>query len=272
MRSKLFISGFVIFAIVVLLIVAAPLIATHDPEFIPEGNARLGMSSEHWFGTDQQGRDMFARTVYGGRISLTVGIVSALMATVIALAVGALAAIRGRWLDNLLMRTADVFFVFPAIVLAASFVLALGRNMWAVIFAIALTAWPPMARVVRSVVIEVNQSLYVEAARGAGLAERTVFRLHVLPRVLSVVLTLSVAAIATGVLTESALSFLSIGISEPTPSWGLMIAGGKRFLATDPHIVLMPAAAMVLTIGSLVMMHEALQRHASLTESERVDV
>jgi ABC-type dipeptide/oligopeptide/nickel transport system permease subunit len=134
--------------------------------------------------------------------------------------------------------------------------------MWAIVLAVGLTMWPQMARVVRGLVLEVGQSLYVEASRGAGVAERTVFRLHFLPRILTVVFSLSIAGVATGILAEASLSFLAIGIAEPNPSWGLMIASGKRFLTTSPHIVLFPAGAIVLTVGSLVVLHEASSRRA----------
>jgi ABC-type dipeptide/oligopeptide/nickel transport system permease subunit len=257
--SPLLVSGAVL-AVVVMAALFAPWLAPHDPLAIPPGDARLGPSSEHWFGTDQQGRDVFARILYGGRTSLMVGLGSAAFAMVIGIVVGAAAGLRRSWVDGVLMRVTDVFFVLPTVVLAACLALALGRSTWAIVLAVALTAWPQIARVVRAAVLEISQSLYVQASRSAGLSERTVFRVHFLPRILRVVLSLGIAGVAVGILTEASLSYLAIGVSEPAPSWGLMIAGGKRFLVSAPHIVLFPAGAIVVTVGCLVVMHEALTR------------
>lgn len=267
--------GAAMFAVMLAVSLFAPLISSYDPAFVPRGGELISPNGDHWFGTDQQGRDVFARVVFGGRVSLLAGLGSAALATAIGVVVGSIAGLRRRWLDNVLMRSTDVFFVFPTIVLAACFVLVFGRHAWAVVLAIGFSVWPQMARVVRGVVIEAGQSLYVEAARSTGLPERTVFRLHVLPRVVSVVLALSIAAVATGILTESALSFLGIGISDPASSWGLMIASGRRFLTTEPYLVFFPALAIVVTVGSLVLMHEALSRKApnggGQRYAERVD-
>jgi peptide/nickel transport system permease protein len=258
--SASFYAALAVFGLVVASALFAPWISSHDPLTIPRGDAQLGPSSDHWFGTDQQGRDLFARVVHGGRVSLVVGLGSATLATAFGIAVGALAGMRRNWVDQVLMRLTDVFFVFPTVVLAASLVIALGRSTWAIVLAVALTTWPHIARVVRSLVLEVGQSLYVESARSCGVDDRIVFRVHFLPRVLSVALALTIASVATGILTEASLSFLSIGVAEPNPSWGLMISSGRSFLTTAPQIVLFPAGAIVLTVGSLVVMHEALSR------------
>jgi peptide/nickel transport system permease protein len=258
--SPMFVVGAFVFVVIVAMVIAAPLLATHDPLHVPVGGARLSPSADHWFGTDQQGRDVFARVLYGGRVSLVVGFGSALLAAVIGTLVGAIAGVRRRWTDQLLMRTTDVFFVFPTILFAACLVLVFGRNTWAMMLAVALTTWPQVARVVRSVTLEAAQSLFVQASRSNGLGERAIFRLHLLPRIVSMLLPIVIASVATGILTEASLSFLAIGVAEPKPSWGLMIASGRRFLTVSPHIILFPAAAIVLTVGSLVLMHESITR------------
>jgi peptide/nickel transport system permease protein len=247
--------------VIALMVVFAPVVTTYDPVDIPPGNAQLAPGSAHWFGTDQQGRDVFARVVYGGRTSLVVGLGSAVFAMVIGILVGAVSGLRRAWVDRLLMRLTDVFFVLPTVVLAACLALVFGRSTWAIVLAVSLTAWPQIARVVRAAVMEITESLYVQASRSAGLSDRTIFRVHYLPRILRVVMALGIAGVAVGILTEASLSYLAIGVSEPTPSWGLMIAGGKRFLVSAPHIVLFPAGAIVLTVGCLVILHEALTRN-----------
>ena len=264
--SPMFLTGAIVFMAIVLMVLAAPVLATHDPIRVPVGEARLSPSVDHWFGTDQQGRDIFARVLYGGRVSLIVGFGSAALAAAIGIVVGAIAGLRRRWTDQVLMRATDLFFVFPTILFAACLVLVFGRNTWAMVLAVALTTWPQIARVVRSVTLEAAQSLFVQASRSNGIGEPTIFRLHLLPRIVSVLLPIVIASVATGILTEASLSFLAIGVAEPNPSWGLMIASGRRFLTTSPHIILFPAAAIVLTVGSLVLMHEAVSRGKKLTD------
>lgn len=264
--SPMFVFGAVVFIVIVLMVIAAPVLAAHDPIRVPEGGARLGPSADHWFGTDQQGRDVFARVLYGGRVSLIVGFGSATLAAAIGIVVGAVAGLRRRWTDQILMRTTDVFFVFPTILFAACLVLVFGRNTWAMMLSVALTTWPQVARVVRSITLEAAQSLFVQASRSNGIPETSIFRLHLLPRIVSVLLPIVIASVATGILTEASLSFLAIGVAEPHPSWGLMIASGRRFLTTSPHIILFPAGAIVLTVGSLVFMHEAITRGERSTD------
>lgn len=244
--------GGVMLAAIVGIAVCAPLVATYDPGFIPRGEARLSPSWNHWFGTDEIGRDVFSRVVYGARSSLLVGFGATAIAGAIGIVVGAVAGYRGGVIDSLLMRLTDMFLIFPAVLLASALTLVLGRGVGTLVIVLGIVGWPVIARVTRATVTEVSQQGWVEAAIAIGCSEYRVLTRHVLPHALAPIVAVTILYVATAILGEATLSFLAIGITDPTPSWGSMIAGGRRTLATDPHIVLFPIAALFLTVSALL--------------------
>jgi ABC-type dipeptide/oligopeptide/nickel transport system permease subunit len=244
-----------VYFVILLVLVAlfAPQIATADPNFIPRGSQRLGPNAEQWFGTDQAGRDLFSRVIFGARTSITIGIATALISTIIGAAVGVVAGWRGGWSDAVLMRLTEVFFVIPGILIAGSLVVIFDRSPVTIVAILSLVGWPVIARLTRAEVVRVKEMDFIEAARASGSSGlRTVFR-HVIPHVLPAVGVLSVTAVGTAIMAESTLSFLGLGIAEPTSSWGLMIASGQRFLTSDPHIVVFPAFAVFFTVLAFVL-------------------
>lgn len=252
--------GCALLSVIALSAVAAPLISVHDPLLIPRGGARQPPSIDHWFGTDQLGRDVFARVMYGARTSLGVGVGAALLATSIGVPIGALAGYRRGWVDALLTRLTEMFLVFPAVLIASLLIVVLGRGSATIAIVLGLVGWPLIARVSRGAVMQVVAEEWVDAARAVGCSETRNLFVHVLPHAIAPVAVVCVLFVSTAILGEATLSYLAIGTVEPSASWGLMIAGGQSALHSAPHVVIFPALALVVTIGSLMLMAEGLRQ------------
>ena len=213
----------------------------------------------HWFGTDNLGRDLFARVVYGIRLSLFIGFTVVVLETFIGISLGALAGWRGRLTDSFIMRLVDVFLGIPYLVLAFAFIAVIGEGVGAVIITLALTSWLTTARVVRAGFLQAKQFDYVEAARAVGVpATRIVWR-HILPNVIQPIIVLVAVGIGSAVLAEAALSFLGVGVQEPTPSLGLMISTAQSYFSTAPHLLFFPALAIILTVLGFLLVGDGLR-------------
>jgi peptide/nickel transport system permease protein len=249
--------GLVLVAITVAIGVLAPLIATNPTRM--DVSARLQTpGTAHWFGTDDLGRDVFARVVYGARLSLLVGVAVVALALIVGLAAG-LAAGYFRRLDNLIMRVMDGLMAFPAIILAIALMASLGPSVTNVIVAIGVVYMPRVARVVRGSVLVVRETAYVEAARALGLADAWIILRHVLPNCLSPVIVQGSFVFAAAVLTEAALSFLGVGVPPYVPSWGNILSEGRLYLQQAPWLVLYPGAAIMITILGLNLLGDGLR-------------
>jgi peptide/nickel transport system permease protein len=212
-------------------------------------SARLSASSaRHLLGCDDFGRDILARIVLGSRISLTVGLVSQVVALVIGTALGLAAGFYGGKPDNLIMRCMDVLFSFPSLLLAIALLTIFGPGLWNIILAIGLVSTPAFARLVRGSVLSVKGKEYIEAARAVGMSDSRLIRLHLLPNVVGPVLVYATMGIGDAILSEAGLSFLGLGIQPPTPSWGGMLANGKNFINTSPNEVIFSGLAILLTV------------------------
>ncbi len=235
----------------------APLLAG-DPAHMDVAGRLAAPGRAHWFGTDDVGRDVWSRVVYGARLSSLVGLAVVALSFVVGVACGLVAGYYPR-LDNLVMRVMDGLMAFPAIVLAIALMAALGPSVVNVIVAIAVVYSPRVARVVRGSVLVIRETSYVEAARALGASDLTLIGRHVLPNCLSPVIVQASFVFAAAVLTEAALSFLGVGVPPWVPSWGNVLAEGRLYLQQAPWLVLYPGAAIMLTIFGLNLFGDGLR-------------
>ena len=253
--------GLVVVAMLLLLAILAPLLARHDPIRVDLLRQLQAPSAEHWMGTDVQGRDVWARLVYGARISLAVGLISQSIALAIGLSLGLIAGYFGRWVDDLVMRLADITLAFPTLLLLIAMVAALQPSLIVVFVTVGLVGWAGMARLVRGQVLVVRQLEYVQAARALGTPDRRIISRHVLPNVLAPVIIATTLGMAGAIMAEAALSFLGLGVQPPTPSWGAMIADGRDLsqLRTSPWTSLFPGLAIGVTVLGFNLLGDALR-------------
>jgi ABC-type dipeptide/oligopeptide/nickel transport system permease subunit len=251
-------------AVVVLIAVAAvlaPVLARYDPTRIDLLSQLQRPSGEHWLGTDIQGRDVWARLVYGARVSLAVGVISQGIALLLGVTLGLVAGYYGRWVDELVMRLADVTLAFPTLLLLIAMVAALQPSMGVVFATIGIVGWAGMARLVRGQVLVVRQLEYVQAVRALGARDRRIMLRHVLPNVIAPVVIAATLGVAGAIMAEAALSFLGLGVQPPTPSWGAMIADGRDLsqLRTAPWTSLFPGLAIGAAVLGFNLLGDALR-------------
>jgi len=264
-RKRLFSDNRARFGIAVIVImglaaIAAPLIA-HDPLKIDLTNFLQKPSAQHWLGTDVQGRDIWSRLVYGARVSLTVGLISQGIALLLGVSLGLLAGYYGRWVDELVMRLADVTLAFPTLHLLIAMVAAFQPSMGVVFATIGVVGWAGMARLVRGQVLVVRQLEYVQAIRALGARDIRVMLQHVLPNVIAPVVIAATLGVAGAIMAEAALSFLGLGVPPPTPSWGSMIADGRDLdqLRRAPWTSVFPGMAIGAAVLGFNLLGDALR-------------
>jgi peptide/nickel transport system permease protein len=236
---------------------SAPLVAS-NPQHMDVAARLTAPSRVHWLGTDDVGRDVWSRVVYGARLSLVIGGAVVVLSFVVGLGCGLVAGYYRR-LDNVVMRVMDGLMAFPAIILAIALMASLGPSVVNVIVAIAVVYSPRVARIVRGSVLVIRETSYVEAARALGAADATVILRHVLPNCLSPVIVQGSFVFAAAVLTEAALSFLGVGVPPFVPSWGNILAEGRLYIQQAPWLVVYPGAAIMLTIFGLNLFGDGLR-------------
>jgi peptide/nickel transport system permease protein len=256
-RRKTTLIGVVIMVTMVAVGLLAPLIGG-NPAHMDVAGRLAAPSRVHWFGTDDVGRDVWSRVVYGARLSLLVGAAVVLLSFVVGVVCGVVAGYY-RGLDNVVMRVMDGLMAFPAIVLAIALMAALGPSVINVIAAIAVVYSPRVARVVRGSVLVIRETSYVEAARALGASDLKLIGRHILPNCLSPVIVQGSFVFAAAVLTEAALSFLGVGVPPYVPSWGVILAEGRLYIQQAPWLVLYPGAAIMLTIFGLNLFGDGLR-------------
>lgn len=246
--------------IVALTAIGADVVATHD-QFEFAAQERLqGPSTSHFFGTDEFGRDVFSRVIYGSRVSLQVGILSVLISTIAGTSLGVSSGYIGGWFDNVVQRLVDMVMSFPALVLALAIVAARGQGTENVVAALAVVQTPGMTRVVRANVLTLKQRPFIEAGRVIGAHPVRIMAWHLLPNVTSSIIVLATAGLGGAILAEATLSFLGLGTPPPEPSWGAMLSGSARRYATDaPWLVIFPGIALSLTIFSFNLLGDGLR-------------
>lgn len=247
-KNKAAIAGAIVVTIFIIFAILAPVLAPHDPTHMEMSKKLQGPSAEHWFGTDDKGRDILSRILFGARISLTVGILSTILGAVVGVVLGIVAGYYGKWIDSLIMRICDVLLAFPGILLALAIVSILGASTTNVIIAVAFFAVPSFARIVRGSTLSVKKLEYVDAIRAMGSSDLRIIFKHILPNITSPIIVQFTLYVASAIITASALSFLGLGTQPPTPEWGTMLAQGRAFMAQAPHITLFPGLVILLVV------------------------
>ncbi len=265
-RNKLAMAGLVWIIFMVLVALTADLWVPQtlgSPTAIDSAtmtaNSRLPPSMEHPFGTDTLGRDVLCRVVYGARISLAVGLLATAISTVIGLVMGALAAYYGGIWDTIIMRLADIFLAFPYTLFVIAMLAVIGPGIQNVFIAIGILGWPSIARVFRSAILSVKENDYVDAARAMGASDARIIARHIFPNSVASIIVYATMNIGGAILTESALSFLGMGVVPPDPSWGIMISDGETYLATQPWLMIMPGIAILTTVLAFTLLGDGLR-------------
>jgi ABC-type dipeptide/oligopeptide/nickel transport system permease subunit len=253
--------GLVIMVMFVWMAISADLIARYDPLSVDSAQRLAAPSAAHWMGTDSFGRDVWSRIIHGARISLAVGLVSQGIALALGLVLGLIAGYYGKWVDEMVMRLADVTLAFPTLLLLIALVAALQPSLGVVIATIGIVGWAGMARIVRGQVLVVRQLEYVQAIRALGAGDARIIVRHVLPNVVAPVVIAATLGIAGAIMAEAALSFLGLGVQPPTPSWGAMIADGRDLsqLRSAPWTSLFPGLAIGASVLGFNLLGDALR-------------
>jgi peptide/nickel transport system permease protein len=259
LRSRTGVIGAIVLLIVVLAAVFASRIAPYSPTRQDFRVERQPPSAQHLMGTDEFGRDVFSRVIWGAQTSLEAGAVAATIALVIGLALGMLAAFYGGGADNVIMRCMDVILAFPYILLAIAVVAILGPGLLNAMIAIAIVYIPHYARVVRGSVLSVRSRDYVEAARALGASDRRVMLQHVLPNTMAPVIVTMTLIIGSAIIDTAGLSFLGLGTQPPTPDWGNMLSAGRSYVIDSPWIATFPGLAILVTVLAFNLMGDALR-------------
>ena len=249
-------------AVLVALLVAAifaPQLATHQPNRQDFLAILQPPSAEHWLGTDELGRDIYTRVLYGARISVTVAVLAVGLGGLVGILVGLLAGFFGGATDNVLMRIIDVLLAFPGILLAILIASTMGAGLLSIVVAVAAYSVPTFARIMRSSVLAVKSREFVEAARAAGSRSINIMVRHSFLNSFTPVLVYATLLMGSAILTAAALSFLGVGINPPTAEWGAMISAGRSFMRQAPHIILGPGVAIFLTVLSFNILGDALR-------------
>ena len=253
------IAGAIVLTVMVLSALFAPLIAPYDPIAQDTTAIRAAPSAQHLFGTDNFGRDVFSRVLYGGRMSLPVGFVAVGITAVAGVALGLIAGYYGRAIDSVIMRWVDIMLAFPGILLALALVAILGPSLFNLMLAVGIAAIPEYTRVVRGTVLSAREAEYVIAARVTGAPDRSIVLRHILPNVLPPVIVLATLGIAGAIILGSTLSFLGLGIQPPTPEWGNMLADGRSMLRHQWWVSLFPGLAIMLTVLAINLLGDGLR-------------
>jgi peptide/nickel transport system permease protein len=258
-RNKLAVAGLVMVGFVFALAILAPIISPHDPRAQDLMNTTAKPSAEHWFGTDEIGRDQLSRVIHGSRIAIIVGLSSIVLALLLGVILGSIAGYRGGKADSIVMRTADAFFAFPLLIGAILIILVTGRGVVPVILSIAIFTWAVPARLLRSSILSVRELEYVEAARSLGASSWRIVTRHILPNSLAPVLVYGMVSVGTAIVAETALSFLGAGVKPDIPDWGNMIAAGRSYFGYLDYLWIFPSLAVVFTVLGFVLVGDGLR-------------
>lgn len=258
-KNKVALVGLGIVLFFILLAIFAPLIAPYSYDGQKLSDKHLSPSAEHWFGTDEFGRDILSRIIYGSRLSLWVGFLSVAGSVVVGSFLGIIAGYYGKWIDTIISRLFDIVLAFPSILLAIAVVAVLGPSLQNALIAIAIVNVPTFGRLLRSRVLSVKEEEYVTAAKAIGMGDARILLHHVLPNSLAPIIVQGTLAIATAIIECAALGFLGLGAQPPSPEWGKMLADSRQFIIQAPWTVLFPGIAIMLTVLGFNLMGDGLR-------------
>ncbi|MCE5300091.1 MAG: ABC transporter permease [Spirochaetia bacterium] len=253
------ITGSIIAGLLVLTAICAPQLTSYDYKAQEISQRLQPPSGSHLFGTDELGRDVFSRMIYGARTSISVGLIAVFLAVLIGVGLGAIAGFFGGWIDNVIMRFVDIVLTIPTLFLILMLIVFLGPSITNVMIIIGLTSWTDIARIIRAEVMSVKKLAYVDAARLIGLRRRDIIRRHILPNIMGPVFVYMTFGISGAILMESGLSFLGLGVQPPHPSWGNILTGGKDYIESAWWLVLYPGAAIFTAVFSFNLLGEGLR-------------
>ncbi len=260
-KNKMAMLGLAILIVLVLCAVFADVIADYETKVVAQNiaNRLKGPSAEHWFGTDEFGRDIFARIIHGSRVSLVVGLISVSVSLIAGGCLGAFAGFYGGKIDNVIMRVMDIFLAVPSTLLAMTIVAALGSSLINVMLAIGISGIPNYARIVRAAVMSVKDQEFVESSRAIGASSMTTIFREIIPNCMAPIIVQVTLSVASAILSTASLSFIGLGVQPPDPEWGAMLSGGRNFLRDAVHLTLFPGLAIVITILALNLLGDGLR-------------
>jgi len=258
-KRKGAVAGLIVLSIFLLLAIFAPLIAPFDPVATSWSLVRKPPSALHWFGTDELGRDVLARVIYGTRASLLAGVISVSIALSVGVPLGLISGYRGGFIDALISRITDAMLACPFLILAIALAAFLGPSLGNAMIAIGVTATPIFVRLTRGQVMSVKVEDYVEAARAMGNPRWRIALFHILPNIMPALLVQATLSVAAAIIAEAALSFLGLGQQPPSPSWGSMLNAAQRFLTNAPWMAIWPGLAIFLVVLSLNLVGDGLR-------------
>jgi oligopeptide transport system permease protein len=241
-------ASLIFLSFVTALAVFAPVVTRYSYEEQRIEEKLENPSGRHWMGTDTLGRDLYSRIVYGARMSLAVGVLTALFALLLGTLTGAVAGYWGGWVDGLLMRLVDVFYIFPSILMAILLMVLMGRGITGILLALGMTAWVTQARLVRGQVLQAKEMSYVEAARALGVRRAAIIFRHILPNLWGPIIVSLTFQIPTNIMAESFLSFIGLGLQPPFSSWGTLASEGFRAMKSFPHLIVFPGVVLFVTM------------------------
>jgi peptide/nickel transport system permease protein len=258
-KNPLAVAGSVVVILLFAISLLAPLIAPYTPDTIDVNAILQEPSLAHPFGTDELGRDLLSRMIWGSQISLKVGFIAVGISTAIGLLLGSLAGYYGRWVERVIMRLVDIMLCFPTFFLILAVIAILEPSIWNIMIVIGLTSWMGVARLVRAEFLGLKEREFVLAARALGLSDRRIIFRHMLPNALAPVLVAATLGVAGAILTESALSFLGIGVQPPTPSWGNILTAGKDNIQVAWWLSVYPGMAILITVLGYNLLGEGIR-------------
>ena len=260
-RNKGAVAGSAIVLVIVFIALFADVLLDYDTQVIGQNVAdRLQWpNANHWFGTDELGRDIFCRILYGTRFSCSVGLVAVTIGLVIGVTLGAVAGYFGGAIEEIIMRSTDILSAVPNMLMAIVIVSVLGQSIWNLMFAVGITSVPQFVRITRAAVLTVRNQEYVEASKAIGLNNRKIIFRHILPNCLSPIIVQATLRVASAIISASSLSFLGLGVPAPDPDWGALLSGGRKYIRDYAYMTFFPGLAIMITVLALNLMGDGLR-------------